>query len=589
MFKRKEPESSQPAAAKKAKGAPTCGACGASSEDRCLTREITQTDVSWALRSKVKGVETPVGEQCHRCWEVWHTAFQHHSWESLVDGLKTDTDLKDQWTQALETHSGVARPTWPATTVAQVAGFGFEISRQYIVLNEREMKKRFQLGRVTKEFTKGIPTVEVKTANGTNELLYCFVRDDEPYRQLSVKMRFEDEISVAKLEPKGYLWQEQGQACLQAVHTEFSNKCGLSELVNKDAVLSLASFAEQKAKGTPEKSSSCAEDEEGVDSDDDMENPLASKELVGPAAATVPVPKAKPKAKGAMKKRAKWAVLQRGGSGDLDVASLASTKRVLFPSAPSDTPGDANRVDSASTLGEAADEGVELCFCPLDQQYTHFGEGEHYVDYWKQKLPLQSIIDKEGKVDGRTMVGMHRSSKTLLAAPTPEVRIEGTFIQTYHNQCNILLKQSSADIKTLDQPTYNDWVKVVHENGLQTPVKYQRAVLSRHCAQALHEEDMKKVLQLMSPFAEADMASEFDVCSPTLNSLTATQKDKMQSFMDFAKDILVPLIAAGTCAQKKVLNFCNLCKETFEQMDFLEMDMNTAALLGACKSSWSAL
>eukprot|EP00971_Amphidinium_carterae_P181570 3602448-Amphidinium_carterae.3 len=292
-----------------------------------------------------------------------------------------------------------------------------------------------------------------------------------------------------------------------------------------------------------------------------------SSELVGPAAVAM-----QPKAE---TKRLKGGVLK---AKSISPGAAASSVK-----APSEM-GDVRR-----NLHDVLARADSINFDEADEMSdAQAGQQGDQVDYWKWKCPLQGLLQKletGDKIDRRTLKGMEKAYKRLLESKHHDGNIVGNRLKAYHYCATEVVNGTPGQVKVLSDADYEKWLKVIKGDGLVLPSKFQKSVLSRRCATLIDKQDWQGLLQCMSPFEPAD---EFNVDRPKLADLSVEQKEKVNKFLEVAKDILVGMIKESLNVENTV-KFCVICREFFQEVDLVEVDTVSASLWAGCCSIWRAL
>ena len=130
--------------------------------------------------------------------------------------------------------------------VSENTRFILEVEKTFKCLNEKELRKLLQVGRLTKEALKGIPSIRVPTPSGQQETLFIFRPDTPTHRTAKLRMIVEDYMSVRHMEPAAHLWEEQGQHTLRHTYDKLAGRVGLGDLMDKDNLSSLEQFLEKR-------------------------------------------------------------------------------------------------------------------------------------------------------------------------------------------------------------------------------------------------------------------------------------------------------------------------------------------------------
>eukprot|EP00971_Amphidinium_carterae_P115124 2280128-Amphidinium_carterae.1 len=209
-------------------------------------------DVVWALRTRNQqtGCESPVGDQCLNCFQVWQAAFKHLTWAELIEALGDDENVKRNWAEALAIKDGKKERPWKEMVVKKNSSVVLEVCKEFIVLTEKELKKCWGVEKLGKDDLKGIPKIELHIAEGIVETVFCFKNPQSPFRTCKVRYLKEDAIGETVMNPSEQLWGGQAEWCMKASHKQTSEDSGLTDLLNKDVLPSL-DLARASPAGTP--------------------------------------------------------------------------------------------------------------------------------------------------------------------------------------------------------------------------------------------------------------------------------------------------------------------------------------------------
>eukprot|EP00971_Amphidinium_carterae_P114448 2267834-Amphidinium_carterae.2 len=290
---------------------------------------------------------------------------------------------------------------------------------------------------------------------------------------------------------------------MRSTHKQTSQDIGLTELLNKDVLPSL-DFSRASPGSTPlhgiagiaERQKQVVDDDDGDDDEDTQglgENMGDSSELVGPAVDLQPQIESK---------KLRVGVKSRSAYQSPVAASLKATSEMA---------------DVRRNLNEALSRADTTVFEDADEMSDAAGD---QVDHWKRKMPLQGVLQKHeanDKFERGTLKGMEKAYKRLLESKDYESNIVGNRLKAYHVNATELVCLNSGQVRVLADADYEKWQKVVTEEGLVLPGKFQKAVLSRRCAVFIAKQDWRTLLQCMSPF---ETAGEFEIARPKLADLS---------------------------------------------------------------------
>eukprot|EP00971_Amphidinium_carterae_P253875 5040070-Amphidinium_carterae.1 len=190
-----------------------CSSCGQWSKD-CLGANQTVKftlwtspslpceDTPWALRKSTKSGEVAVEDKCEACFALWRRAFGHLTWEAFCDTSDTSISKGKLEAKQLLNDPDGKRPYTHA--VKSSIKYSFNIAKDFLVMNEAEIRKWTKLARVPKKLLAGIPTVQVG-----NEEVYVFTDPDAKFRRGTLTVSSDTCMEDQSLSPQDILWHEQ--------------------------------------------------------------------------------------------------------------------------------------------------------------------------------------------------------------------------------------------------------------------------------------------------------------------------------------------------------------------------------------------
>ena len=231
--------------------------------------------------TKHAGVQIPIGTKCEQCFNIWRTSFSHKEWDVWCKEVIEDAKAQKQLEAARKNY-----PLLPCDKELKPAFVDVRqaermmVSRSYMALSERELRKLLNEQRLDKATLATLPVVSCTMEDGhSKELLYLFVNPNQPHRLVTLSSEHMAELQTQMMSPNSQNFEGQGEEMWLREHHQHLLRSGMSTALAKTNVMSLDEFVEKRLRARQEQAQA---EQTGPESISDSEG-----ELQGPAAAEI--------------------------------------------------------------------------------------------------------------------------------------------------------------------------------------------------------------------------------------------------------------------------------------------------------------
>ena len=137
-----------------------------------------QQETKWALYQKVgaDAQERPCDQRCAECFDLWQRGFKYLSWSSMVEKAEASELFRDAIAEARKAMTG-AKPMQGGAGVSSSTKVSLSIDRRFLVMSEKEMKKKAGLSRIPRPSLRNLPSITTPTADGSSTETLCAFLD----------------------------------------------------------------------------------------------------------------------------------------------------------------------------------------------------------------------------------------------------------------------------------------------------------------------------------------------------------------------------------------------------------------------------
>ena len=175
---------------------------------------------------------------------------------------------------------------------------GLKITRSFIILSEKEMRRDSGLSRIPKMPLKNLPALTVPSETGVGEeTVYAFQDSANPHRRAELCVEMDVDLHRDVLPPETFTWLGQGDAYWKQELKDQAQDSGIAALISKEVYLpEWSKFMEERLVQGGDSESEEAPAEDAVQQDGFQENfsGVAASELSSEA--TLPTPRPSRKA-----------------------------------------------------------------------------------------------------------------------------------------------------------------------------------------------------------------------------------------------------------------------------------------------------
>lgn len=153
----------------------------------------------------------PIDDKCEECW-LLKGAYPSLEWDQLCRSVHADENFADDVAATRQVMAGTKPKAFLPEHVVMDEGTEISIERSTIVLNERELRHVSELARLPKAHTNALPQLVVESEDkpGENEIVYCFLDPDQPYRKAVVRTRYAVTKSTVQMSEANQFREAQG-------------------------------------------------------------------------------------------------------------------------------------------------------------------------------------------------------------------------------------------------------------------------------------------------------------------------------------------------------------------------------------------
>eukprot|EP00971_Amphidinium_carterae_P141182 2797856-Amphidinium_carterae.2 len=500
-------------------------------------------------RCKGEDEPIPIEEKCELCYKTWRGAFSWLEWDDLVKEVSssTNTPVSNAWPAARQMFKNDQKAL-EGPSVMKVQGYQLEVSKLFTIVSEKDLRTQAGMNRLSKQFVKGLPTVELPAQDGAQsgtETHFIFSHPQGQHKKLRVKLLLQCDLNSTPLQANSQYWPLQAESLFQHTVQEQAATTGVSGLLAKEAqapLVPLSAWLDEKWKHTMGTSGEDAAEGDPTDLGDDEEE----GELLGMAASscvsTLP---------------AKQHNMKRGASSSFTTPPSAKASRLSQDAA--------NAFEAKSVLSDAAfdenssqpwgcailDVTSQMVWCLTSEPKSP--SDEELLEKWSKKLQATQILAKT--VDGRSIIGLEKLVERL--ADRADKRMIYSALRNLLKVVLLARRISKTKIVQMDSGELSSAMGVFHEQGVELPHNICRDLVEKHTQDILSKHDYAKLLDIMNPFMPLEA---FDYLNPKV----------------VLEKLLVDWIQKGSDGGKQVQGLADLALERFAEVDLVDLDTTPA-------------
>lgn len=198
----------------------------------------------WALNKKVKkggqDLIIALGNQCALCYRKWqYFVDRFQSFEEWADAMEGDESLQQECVEAEKVSLGGPK-TFPAEQMGEIVSVDFIIDRDFVVLNERELRQLTKATRIPKSSLAVLSSMKAPREDGVpgNEDVYLFYDPEKPFRRGTLRVAHSMSATKSWLPDAKHVWPGQSKHSLgRHVSDEMKDRVAALEKVRNNGKL----------------------------------------------------------------------------------------------------------------------------------------------------------------------------------------------------------------------------------------------------------------------------------------------------------------------------------------------------------------
>eukprot|EP00971_Amphidinium_carterae_P310929 6179044-Amphidinium_carterae.1 len=255
-------------------------------------------EARWAITKESPTGPQALEDRCFACVNLWGCYFAHLTWADFqADYQAKKEEIMDAIAEIQSQSPQIVKGFLPAEVGSTVA-CSMEVSRSFIVLTEKEMRKALNVPRLNKGMLAGCCCVQMPKEENPSELesTYWFRKDEQPHRTGVVKTLHSGSAVQYALQPQNHGFEKQRENMMSSVMEK--EGLGAKQLQDVEKLVSLEEWVAKHKKVATRKGNDAltakahldamGEDSDDDDDDDDEEsdegNEEGENELGGQAA-----------------------------------------------------------------------------------------------------------------------------------------------------------------------------------------------------------------------------------------------------------------------------------------------------------------
>lgn len=196
--------------------------------------------------------EAPVGDCCQKCASS-KSFFPSLSWEDF-SAKYNDGSISQQLVDAGNVEAGSAARPFQAASVATNDSYEVQISRDFLVLNNRELLRSLPgpPDRIPKRMLDSLPVLRVQSEDkdkvGELEEVYLFADPGQPWRRATISNTFQVQRQAMHLAPARHCREEQAAELATVLQRDHQAEAGEGDALAKLKGQNLRSLSEFQQK-----------------------------------------------------------------------------------------------------------------------------------------------------------------------------------------------------------------------------------------------------------------------------------------------------------------------------------------------------
>eukprot|EP00971_Amphidinium_carterae_P352480 6492614-Amphidinium_carterae.4 len=249
----------------------------------------------WALRAQGKNsTETCLGDKCDKCFQLWTKCYDFLSWDTFSSRCQDSKNVtfQESLKEATQNLEDITQRTFRASTVETGLQSSVLITRHFLALTEKDLRKITNKEKISKADVASLPCLHGKDIHGQVEDYFLFKDPDHPYRTAQLQTSMASALSTPTLSSSLHCWQGQEEAQFQHTTTQALTDAGVANVMARESCwLSIPDFLEQKQKKAEKEADELEASEvpiealEGLGVDEDEGDVDQQVSIVGAAAA----------------------------------------------------------------------------------------------------------------------------------------------------------------------------------------------------------------------------------------------------------------------------------------------------------------
>eukprot|EP00971_Amphidinium_carterae_P329360 6461748-Amphidinium_carterae.1 len=152
--------------------------------------------------------------------------------------------------------------------------FSIDVSKRFLILGEKEMKKQLGSQKLSQKQMHGVPQLRIMNEDGQWEQVFVFPHPDHPWREACISFKQGVVQSGHVLDCSKHAWKGQGDAMYQKSVAASTSEANMQAFFGKDGGMTTLEDFTTKALKTKEEAAQNPSHDQSLVKDSDDEAPL---------------------------------------------------------------------------------------------------------------------------------------------------------------------------------------------------------------------------------------------------------------------------------------------------------------------------
>eukprot|EP00971_Amphidinium_carterae_P108501 2148328-Amphidinium_carterae.2 len=253
-------------------------------------------DAPWAITATMDGKSCPIDNRCMECVHLYANHFAHLSWSDFLSQKQGSGGYVNDAIgfMAQKTLPSVLCGFTPSSVLAE-RSVEVSMSKPYVVMTGRDIKKLLGVEKVNKADVKDIPMVVLPSEQDPSleEETFWFRDESQVGRRGEVTVKMVGALHEHHLDATHHQWHQQANHMMRHVASVEGKAKGLHAMLNKQKLLTIDEFKmgymsdtkkKKKSDGsycTPQHLAGVSDDIHVDDEDDDLEEEQLVRQAMG--------------------------------------------------------------------------------------------------------------------------------------------------------------------------------------------------------------------------------------------------------------------------------------------------------------------